>query len=149
MEYNQLAANYAAHLTLHPRVVRSLVLHAQLTADSHVLEIGCGTGNYTMAIHKAAICQCWGSVSLRPITKPSTYRIKLRILKSTVIRHSRAYISSPMMRFAVGGKEFVEMVKDRVGYKAIGIKISGTKGDFELKEDMSPYRASFTAKMIP
>ncbi len=54
-----------------------------------------------------------------------------------------------MMRFAVGGKEFVEMVKDSVGYKAIGIKISGTKENFELKEDMSPYRASFTAKMIP
>ena len=48
---------------------------------------------------------------------------------------------------AVGGKEFVEMVKDRLGYKVIGRKISGTKTDFELKENMLPYRASFTGKM--
>jgi len=45
---------------------------------------------------------------------------------------------------AVGGKEFVEMVKDRLGYKAIGRKISGADGDFELKENVSPYGVSFT-----
>ena len=44
---------------------------------------------------------------------------------------------------AVGGKDFVEMVKDRLGYKAIGRKVSGLDGDFELKENISPYRAGF------
>ena len=44
---------------------------------------------------------------------------------------------------AVGGKDFVEMVKDRLGYKAIGRKVSGMDGDFELKENISPYRTGF------
>ena len=44
---------------------------------------------------------------------------------------------------AVGGQGFVEMVKDRLGYKAIGRKVSGTDGNFELKENISPYRAGF------
>ena len=45
---------------------------------------------------------------------------------------------------AVGHKEFVEMVKDRLGYKAIGRKISGTEENFELKENVFPYRTNFT-----
>jgi len=35
------------------------------------------------------------------------------------------------------------MVKDRLGYKAIGRKVSGTDGNFELKENISPYRDGF------
>jgi len=35
------------------------------------------------------------------------------------------------------------MVKDRLGYKAIGRKVSGMDGDFELKENISPYRTGF------
>ena len=31
-----------------------------MTADSCVLEIGCGTGNYAMAIHESVGCLCWG-----------------------------------------------------------------------------------------
>jgi len=47
---------------------------------------------------------------------------------------------------AVGNKEFVEKVKGRLGYKAIRRKVSGKKGDFELKENMSPYRPHFIGK---
>lgn len=44
---------------------------------------------------------------------------------------------------AVGDKDFVEMVKDELGYKAIGRKVSVTDGDFELKENISSYRPDF------
>ena len=44
---------------------------------------------------------------------------------------------------AVGGKNFVEIVKDKLGYKAIGRKVSVTDGDFELKENISSYRPDF------
>ena len=44
---------------------------------------------------------------------------------------------------AVGGKNFVEMVKDKLRYKAIGRKVSVTDGDFELKENISSYRPNF------
>ena len=45
---------------------------------------------------------------------------------------------------AIGDKKYVEMVNDRLGYKAIGRKVTGTDGDFELKENVSPYRVGFT-----
>jgi hypothetical protein len=35
------------------------------------------------------------------------------------------------------------MVKDKLGYRAIGRKVSETDGDFELKENVSPYRVGF------
>jgi len=44
---------------------------------------------------------------------------------------------------AVGDKDFVETVKKRLGYKAIGRKVSGVGIDFELKENVSPYRTGF------
>jgi SAM-dependent methyltransferase len=32
----------------------------QITAVSWVLDVGCGTGNYSIALHKAVGCSCWG-----------------------------------------------------------------------------------------
>lgn len=60
IDYGQLAVDYATHRKVHPEVVRSLVSDAKLTANSHVLDIGCGTGNYATAVHQAAGCPCWG-----------------------------------------------------------------------------------------
>ncbi len=48
---------------------------------------------------------------------------------------------------AVGDKYFVEQVKDKLGFKAIGRKGTGTGGDFELKESVSPYKADFVDEM--
>ena len=47
---------------------------------------------------------------------------------------------------AVGDKYFVEQVKDKLGFKAIGRKITGAGDDFELKEDVSLYRANFDSE---
>ena len=48
---------------------------------------------------------------------------------------------------AVGDKYFVEHVKDRLGFKAVGRKVAGTGDNFELKENVSPYRVNFIGKM--
>ena len=48
---------------------------------------------------------------------------------------------------AVGNKYFVEQVKDNLGFKAIGRKVTGTGDDFELKESVSPYRVNFTGEI--
>jgi len=48
---------------------------------------------------------------------------------------------------AVGNKYFVEQVKDKLGFKAIGRKVTGTGDDFELKENVSPYRVNFTGEI--
>ena len=59
-DFNPLAAYYAAHRKVHPEVVRCMLRDVQLTSASQVLEIGCGTGNYTRALHEATQCRCWG-----------------------------------------------------------------------------------------
>jgi ubiquinone/menaquinone biosynthesis C-methylase UbiE len=60
MDYDVLASQYARHRQIHPGVFRDLYETNALTPDSTILEVGCGTGNYIIAIYKATGCRCWG-----------------------------------------------------------------------------------------
>lgn len=60
VDYNVLAQEYAEHRQVHPEVLQNLVEAGELKAASRVLEVGCGTGNYTIAIEKITGCSCWG-----------------------------------------------------------------------------------------
>jgi SAM-dependent methyltransferase len=60
VDYGQVASGYARHRRAHPKVLRNLIETANLSADSKVLEVGCGTGNYVAAVEAAAGCACWG-----------------------------------------------------------------------------------------
>ena len=60
VDYDFIAREYSQHRRVHPEVLRRLLLDGGLTRNSRVLELGCGTGNYTAAIHKAIGCACWG-----------------------------------------------------------------------------------------
>ena len=78
--YDQLAAEYAAHRKVHPEVVRELVFGAQLNQESRVLEIGCGTGNYVVALNAAVGCKCWGvDPSLEMLSRASEQNSSIRI----------------------------------------------------------------------
>jgi hypothetical protein len=44
---------------------------------------------------------------------------------------------------AVGDKEFVLATKARIGAKAVGRKITGVNGNYELRESQIPYRPLF------
>ncbi|MGC4087149.1 MAG: class I SAM-dependent methyltransferase [Polyangiaceae bacterium] len=57
-DYERLAPNYAQHRSAHPHVLEKLVAAAR--ADSVVLEIGCGTGNYVTEVRRLVGCQCAG-----------------------------------------------------------------------------------------
>jgi ubiquinone/menaquinone biosynthesis C-methylase UbiE len=48
LDYDRLAADYARHRQVHPGVLRSL---AAATVASRFLEVGCGTGNYLLALY--------------------------------------------------------------------------------------------------
>lgn len=61
MNYNSLAQIYAQNRQIHPEAFKNLLADGAVKADSHVLEIGCGTGNYINAMYTAAGCSCWGS----------------------------------------------------------------------------------------
>lgn len=58
IDYDQLAAAYAANRSVHPAVFAALL--SAVTGDSDVLEIGCGTGNYIGALQAATGAACWG-----------------------------------------------------------------------------------------
>ena len=60
IDYDQLAADYAVHRTVNPAVIRALVKGAALTAESRVLEVGCGTGNYAKSLQETIGCRTWG-----------------------------------------------------------------------------------------
>jgi SAM-dependent methyltransferase len=59
IDYDQMAAEYAEHRRIHPEVLRCLTSVLRPTAK--VLEVGCGTGNYVVAIREDTGCSCWGT----------------------------------------------------------------------------------------
>ena len=58
--YRSIAADYVRHRRVHPEVLRSLVSIGALGPASSVLDIGCGTGNYLLALSEIVGCDCWG-----------------------------------------------------------------------------------------
>lgn len=60
LDYDTLADEYAQHRRVHPEVLKGLMEGGQINRDSHVLEVGCGSGNYIAGIAQAVGCDCWG-----------------------------------------------------------------------------------------
>ncbi len=60
INYDKIALEYARHRQVHPEVLRSLLLTSGVGSASKVLEVGCGTGNYIIALEALAGCSCWG-----------------------------------------------------------------------------------------
>jgi ubiquinone/menaquinone biosynthesis C-methylase UbiE len=58
--YEVIAREYARHRRVHPEVLRCLISTGNLGSASSVLEVGCGTGNYLVALDEVIGCDCWG-----------------------------------------------------------------------------------------
>jgi len=58
IDYDRIATAYARNRQVHPQVLKHLC--AELLPTSTVLEVGCGTGNYVVAIESVLGCHCWG-----------------------------------------------------------------------------------------
>lgn len=60
LDYDDLAAAYVRNRRIHPGVLRLLVETGRINDASAVLEVGCGTGNYSIALHGATGCRAAG-----------------------------------------------------------------------------------------
>jgi ubiquinone/menaquinone biosynthesis C-methylase UbiE len=60
VDYDSLAKEYAQHRQVQPEVLRNLLEGSSLGRTSRVLEVGCGTGNYIIALEQATGCAGWG-----------------------------------------------------------------------------------------
>ena len=60
IDYDKIASEYARHRRVHPEVLRSLLATSGIGSGSRVLEVGCGTGNYVIAVEASVGCPCWG-----------------------------------------------------------------------------------------
>jgi ubiquinone/menaquinone biosynthesis C-methylase UbiE len=58
--YQSIAPVYVRLRRVHPEVLRSLVSIGALSPASSVLDVGCGTGNYLLALSGIVGCDCWG-----------------------------------------------------------------------------------------
>jgi len=58
--YKSIAPEYVRHRRVHPEVLRSLASIGALDSHSSVLDVGCGTGNYLLALAESVGCECWG-----------------------------------------------------------------------------------------
>lgn len=57
LDYDTLAAAYARNRSVHPGVLSALVETGRVTDASHILEVGCGTGNYLIVLHETTGCR--------------------------------------------------------------------------------------------
>ena len=60
IDYDRIAVEYSLHRMVHPEVLRNLLSGGGINGDCRVLEVGCGTGNYAVAVEAAVGCRCWG-----------------------------------------------------------------------------------------
>lgn len=54
------AASYAKHRGVWPEILQPLLLNSAIDRESRILEVGCGTGNYIIAVQAIAGCEAHG-----------------------------------------------------------------------------------------
>ncbi len=78
IDYNDLAQKYLQHRRVHPQVLKELINASGISDKSHVLEIGCGTGTYCIAIQQQVPMKCWA-------IDPSEEMLKIATSQSSTI----------------------------------------------------------------
>ena len=71
-----------------------------------------------------------------------------RQIEDVIKKESISRESKWMGIIAVGGRQFVETTKNRLGIKATGRKIVREDGVYDLRENQEPYRAVFDHEKV-
>jgi ubiquinone/menaquinone biosynthesis C-methylase UbiE len=72
IDYDRIAQEYARNRRVQPEVLRNLTFRSQLSLSSRFLEVGCGTGNYLLALQGLSGASAWGidpSTEMRTIAQ--------------------------------------------------------------------------------
>jgi ubiquinone/menaquinone biosynthesis C-methylase UbiE len=59
IDYDRIASEYSQHRKVHPGVLAELIRISALSSNPKMLEVGCGTGNYAVALKTLVACMTW------------------------------------------------------------------------------------------
>jgi ubiquinone/menaquinone biosynthesis C-methylase UbiE len=61
IDYNKIFDDYTQHRqNIHPEILKGLLLNSHYNNTSKILEVGCGTANYIIALKSITNSSCWG-----------------------------------------------------------------------------------------
>ena len=113
VDYDDLAREYAQHRKIQPEVLKNLIQNSELNRSSKVLDVGCGTGNYTVALEKTVGCSCWGiepSEQMLTKARQRTETAQLQQGQAEKLNYSAAFFD---LVFSV---DVIHHVADRLAY---------------------------------
>ena len=125
IDYEAMAPDYARHRGLHPGVLEGLLRAGGVGPSSTVLEVGCGTGNYIIAVRERAGCSCWG-------IDPSREMLSLAEGRSAAVGFQRGGAESIPFRDGffdlVFSVDVIHHVTDRTAYFAEARRVLKAQG---------------------
>ncbi len=113
IDYDPIAAAYARHRQVHPGVLQNLVEVSSAGRTARLLEVGCGTGNYIVALQSLLDCACWG---IDP-SEEMLARARERSSRVQFQRGSAEHLGLPADSFdLLFSVDVIHHVRDRAAY---------------------------------
>jgi SAM-dependent methyltransferase len=86
IDYDKISGHYSQHRQkVHPGVLKGLLSGSRCGDASSVLEVGCGTANYIVAVESLTGCRCWGidpSEKMLSVARERSTKIDFKIGKA-------------------------------------------------------------------
>ena len=130
--FDAIAADYAIHRSIHPKLLQRLIESPGLRPSSRVLEVGCGTGNYITSIAARTPSRCFG-------LEPSRSMLSAARQKTASVSWSQGRAES--LPYPDGSFEFVfsvdviHHVQDRPAFFREALRVLADGGWFATATD--------------